>query len=268
MFGDSLIKIVNALIIIIYLSSCSNAIISLDDFEKSELNSTKLSPSSFELHHLKYRVFTTNPTLSKILSKFENVSLVDDIDLSEYIISLNIEKKVFSNRTLSIGNIDIRKNENNITVEKIPIFDANLNSPKVVNELKSLFAIKRGFIIEKMVNRDDEPIFKINIGKKSGLKEGVKLNIYNYKKIKSYLYGDDRVVLYKVGIGVVSRFIGDNYSWIYLQDNRFAHKISFGSLVTVKRGGFDTYLKDGKLFMKNNDEILNNKIRINLPKKL
>ena len=95
-------------------------------------------------------------------------------------------------------------------------------------------------------------IFKINIGKNFNIKEGTRVYIYNQIVKDNFFDKNKYQSLQKIGVGVVSRFIEKDYSWIYLEDNRVGDNILFGSMVIVKDKNFKNYLEDGKLFIDRN----------------
>ena len=76
------------------------------------------------------------------------------------------------------------------------------------NSIKKFFA-PRGYIYEVRKN-GDELIAKITLGKNQGIKEGMKLNIYDLKK--DPLTGE--IEKYKIGEGKVSNIIFENSCWI------------------------------------------------------
>ncbi len=251
------------LILITFISCTKQNVIKIDSFESVELNTTEFSPSETQIREKNYYVYSENSDLRDLLISIPNVIVQefqsDDID---YQISLDIDKKRFGTKELTLGKIVIDNIRSGVHEDIIPLMDMNLSSHSTLQKVKNFFSIERGYVVEKRQNRDDNLIFKINIGKTSGLKKGTLLNIYGYQEKLGFLSGEKRRATYKIGIAVVSEHITESSAWIYLQNSKLNDRVVKGSMVTIKQRNFDTYLEDGKLFMKSNEEILENNIRL------
>jgi len=244
--------------LIILLSSCSTiSIDSIESYEKIELQKSELSPDSTKITFLKYRVSFVGDSeyKQKILDQVKNIEIVTQSkNYIDYHIEIQINRKSFKNRDVVFGKFIIWNSQQNFIEEIIPISD--------ISSLNIFFSKARGYILEKRVDRDDEVIFKINIGKNRGLKKGSILNIYGFKKRDGYLSQKQRVVSYKIGLVVVSEIIGKDWSWVSLKNKNLADKIFKGYKVVIRKTDFKEYLDDGTFFIKNNKEILENSIRL------
>ena len=252
-------RYLHSIFIIFFLSSCSTAVSSIEYFEKVDLKNSSFSPTEKEIAFLKYRVSLDGDVelVKQFLKNIQNIEIVDKNSLYiDYKISTKIEKKVFKNRTIIFGKLLIWNSKLNLLEEVIPI--SNNQIPP--NSLHSFFSPVRGYILEKRVNRDDEVIFRINIGKNRGLKKGSLLNIYGLKKNIGHLSKKTRSVSYKIGVATVSE-VEDNWAWIYLNNTKYVDKVFKGDRVTIKNSEFSEYLEDGTLFMKTNKKILENNLR-------
>ena len=245
------------LFLFLFFSSCSTktTIVQLDDFKQERLPKSLLPPQPHQLQNPKYRVWTDSQELSKLLNGISNIEIVPNIEESETALYLHLETKHFRNRTIEIGKMEIVNRVTGSTTY-IPIPNQKLDRAG----LATLFPT-RGYIVEKRKSRDGDYLFRINIGLASGISEGDKLNIYSWKLHKDFFSQKERPILQKVGIGVVSQFVEQNSSWIYLENDEVGEKIEFGSVVKVRKKDFSNYLEDGKLFLKMDRELLDNSIR-------
>ena len=243
--------------LLLFFSSCSTktTIVQLDDFKQERLPKSLLPPQPHQLQNPKYRVWIDSQELSKLLNGISNIEIVPNIEESETALYLHLETKHFRNRTISIGKMEIVNRVTGSTTY-IPIPNQKLDRAG----LATLFPT-RGYIVEKRKSRDGDYLFRINIGLASGISEGDKLNIYSWKLHKDFFSQKERPILQKVGIGVVSQFVEQNSSWIYLENDEVGEKIEFGSVVKVRKEDFSNYLEDGKLFLKMDRELLDNSIR-------
>ncbi|HIO71082.1 MAG TPA: hypothetical protein EYG60_04045 [Campylobacterales bacterium] len=246
-----------ALLLLFFLSSCSTktTIVQLDDFKQERLPKSLLPPQPHQLQNPKYRVWTDSQEIAKLLHNISNVEVVPNREDSEIALYLHLETKHFRNRTISIGKIEVVNRVTGSTIY-IPIPNQKLNRAK----LATLFPT-RGYVVEKRKSRDGDYLFRVNIGLSDGISEGDKLNIYSWKLHKDFFSQQEKPILQKIGIGVVSQFVDRDSSWIYLENDEVGEKIEFGSVVKVRKKDFSNYLEDGKLFLKMDRELLDNSIR-------
>jgi len=243
--------------LVLILSSCSTTnIFSIESFEKVELKSSKLSPDKAEINFLKYRVSLGGDIqFGDKIFDIKNLEIFEKDDKNiDFHIEIKAENRSFKNRNILFGKFIIWNGKHNFIEEIIPISD--------FDSLERFFSTVRGYIIEKRVDRDDEVIFKINIGKNRGLEFGSILNIYGLKKRNGYLSKIEKITSYKIGTAVVSKVFSENWSWIYLQNKKVADKIFKGDKVILKKGDFGEFLEDGTLLIKNNQDILDNSLRL------
>jgi len=105
--------------------------------------------------------------------------------------------------------------------------DAGIKGKK--NEVLNEFAPK-GYITEKRV-KGKEAIFRVQLGKNTGAKKGDKVEIWTLQKVGSSL---DEVSL---GTGVMTNIIGNDGSWILVDDEKVAARVRKYDYVKVKMGG-------------------------------
>jgi len=246
------------LLLMFFLSSCSTTVSSIEYFDEVELKNSEFSPSVNEVKFLKYRIIVDKKDTRKYFKDIKNIEIVKyNSRPIDYKIAVKLETKEFKNRTISFGKLIIWNNRMKFTEEIIPIIDGQVQK----RELQKFFSQIRGYILEKRENRDGEIIFKINLGKRSGLKTGSTLNIYGYRNRVSHLSENKRLSSYKIGVATVSDIVETDWSWIYLKNSEIAENISKGDRVTIQIKNFGEYLEDGTSLMKNNVDILENSIR-------
>jgi hypothetical protein len=245
--------------------SCSTTVSSIEDFDQVELEISKFTPRTEKVLQNKiYKIFIEKEKefIQEILKDFKNIEIVENKNLStDFNIRADFEKLYFDNKEIVLGNLTISNNYLGIIEDIFPIVkDYNISQ-----ELQIFFSLKRGYILEKRINRDDEPIFKINLGKSSKLKTGDEINIYGVIETESFLSGEKISIFQKIDIGTISEILEDEYSWIYLQNPKMEKKITLGTLVILKnRDDFGSLLEDGKNFTNRNSEILENNIKVNI----
>lgn len=99
------------------------------------------------------------------------------------------------------------------------------------NEVLNEFAPK-GYITEKRVHaKEKKAIFRVQLGKNTGAKQGDKVEIWTLQKVGSSF---DEVSL---GTGVMSNIIGNEGSWILVEDEKVANRVRKYDYVKVKMGG-------------------------------
>jgi len=107
--------------------------------------------------------------------------------------------------------------------------DAGIKGKK--NEVLNEFAPK-GYITEKRIKaKDKKSIFRVQLGKNTGAKQGDKVEIWTLQKVGSSF---DEVSL---GTGVMSNIIGNDGSWILVEDEKVANRVRKFDYVKVKMGG-------------------------------
>ena len=140
---------------------------------------------------------------------------------------------------ISFNDIEYRSEDadkyNIITLDKNLVRKAGLNAiNKQAYKLKNFFSAKqKAFILEKRVKKKKN-IFKISLGKLSGLKEGQKVNIFTKRKEKNELTGDSYIEEVNLGKGVISNLVRNNTAWIIVKDNNIAEQVRLGDYVTVE----------------------------------
>jgi len=237
----------------LFFISCSTTVSQLDDYESVAF--AKVSKVETVLD--KYQVFVEKPfdNVYEILDKISSVQIVwSENSSTDYVIKADIQIKSFGNTKIRFGKVVIFNEKLNIMEETFPISDLK-------TELNKFFTQTRGYIIEKRINRDDEIIFKINIGKNMGVKKGDILNIYSFKDDIKFLSQQNSLVKYKIGTALISDMIEDNFCWIYFADSKTANKVSKNDIVILNKNNFGDYLEDGSHFMENDKKLLRNKIR-------
>lgn len=237
-----------------FILSCSTTISQLEDYKKVEFIET----AKFKHTPEKYQIFIENEVkiIEKVLQNIKSVKIVEKIDNStDYIIKTKMQIKKFGNMKINFGKVEIWNSKLNIMEEIFPISDLK-------TELNIYFAKNRGYILEKRVNRDDEVIFKISIGKNRNLKQGDILNIYSFKKDIKFLSQKNSLVKYKIGSAVVSDMIEHQFCWIYFTDAKISSKVSKGDIAISNQNNFSEYLEDGTMFMKNHTDVLQNNLRL------
>jgi hypothetical protein len=91
----------------------------------------------------------------------------------------------------------------------------------------NVFAPK-GYISERRVHKD-ESIFRVQLGRNTGTKEGDTIEIW-----RTNPNGDEIAV----GKGVMSNIVGTEGSWIKVSDPKVASRVRGGDYVKVKHGGW------------------------------
>lgn len=99
--------------------------------------------------------------------------------------------------------------------------------------LKNIFSsLRRGYILERKA-RGGKNIFKISLGKTSGVKHGQKVKIFTKVKNKNELTGEISVEEVEIGRGVVTNVIHSRNAWILVKDKDVIEQIKLGDYVTV-----------------------------------
>ena len=97
------------------------------------------------------------------------------------------------------------------------------------NEVLNEFAPK-GYITERRT-KEKKSIFRVQLGKNTGAKTGNKVEIWTLQKVGSSF---DEVSL---GSGVMSNIVGNDGSWILVDDEKVAGRVRKFDYVKVKMGG-------------------------------
>jgi hypothetical protein len=97
------------------------------------------------------------------------------------------------------------------------------------NEVLNEFAPK-GYITDKRT-KDKKAIFRVQLGKNTGAKQGDKVEIWTVQKVGNSF---DEVSL---GTGVMSDLVGNEGSWILVEDEKLASRVRKYDYVKVKMGG-------------------------------
>jgi hypothetical protein len=209
----------------------------------------------------KYKISVSGDcNLENILRSLDNVEIGENGDFKIEILK-SIEN--FGNNKLYFGTVEIIDLKTS-SKEKTFAFSGDHSSlnnayKKVVN----FFSKKRGYVIEKRKDNDGEFIFKVNLGRIDGIKKDMRVDIYTYRENDSFLKETKKMRKHKIATGVVSNMINDRDSWILLENKKYAPKVSEGAFIFVKSGNFSEYILDGKLFIKTNKQIIENRLRIN-----
>lgn len=245
---------------IIYFSGCSQKVDSIEDFESIKLDETNKSHIiNGDRNFLKYQIFAENDVekIRYFLNGIENISIVEELNNNiDFKISIEMEEKKFGNRIITFGKMYIFNQKLGFMEDIIPIVNDNIEK----HNLHKLFSPIRGYILEKRVNRDDEVIFKIDIGKNKGVKSGASLNIYKVQDNISHFSGLNKISFQRIGVGIVSKILDNNSAWFYIEDSHIAKKISKGDFVLFDKSDFGSYIEDGKKFIQNKN-IINNNLR-------
>ncbi|EGJ51820.1 hypothetical protein V6C53_11215 [Desulfocurvibacter africanus] len=99
-------------------------------------------------------------------------------------------------------------------------------------ELKNYFA-KKGYVLEKR-SKDDEAIYKINLGTEDGLKTNDVCQIYTINKTVNAITQEESTEELLLGEGKVSNQIGANYSWLIIEDADMQSPVRLGDYVKAK----------------------------------
>jgi hypothetical protein len=97
------------------------------------------------------------------------------------------------------------------------------------NEVLNEFAPK-GYITEKRT-KGKEAIFRVQLGKNTGAKKGDKVEIWTLQKAGNNF---DEVSL---GTGIMTNIIGNDGSWILVDEEKVANRVRKFDYVKVKMGG-------------------------------
>ena len=98
-------------------------------------------------------------------------------------------------------------------------------------QVKNFFRPK-GYVLEKRV-KGDESIFKISIGKSSGVVKDQDAKFYTMKEDKDPATGNVSVVQNELGEGTVTDKVQDGYAWVLIEDKDIASQIKYGDVVKV-----------------------------------
>ncbi len=101
----------------------------------------------------------------------------------------------------------------------------------ISEKLQNVFA-KIGYIIEKRAYKN-KAIFKINLGKDDGIKEGDHFNIIAKYQIQNPLTGEEEIEEKIVATGRVSNKIDPKNSWIIIKNKENINKIRLGDKLQI-----------------------------------
>ena len=97
------------------------------------------------------------------------------------------------------------------------------------------FFTPKGYILEKRVNHKEKlSYFKINIGKKRGLKKGLKVEVYNKISDTNPLTGEVTLEERNIATAYVTNKIGAKYAWILIEDIDMAKRVKLGNYITIQ----------------------------------
>lgn len=100
------------------------------------------------------------------------------------------------------------------------------------SELKNMFAIA-GYIKQRRTKVDGDDIFRITLGKNLGAKEGVIARISRTENVVDEHDGQTEIEIIRLGEGIVTNVVEDEYSWILIKDKKVADKLMWGDTVTL-----------------------------------
>ena len=98
-------------------------------------------------------------------------------------------------------------------------------------QLKNFFWPK-GYVLERRMN-GDENIFRISLGKTSGVSADQTAAFYSVVEDKNPVTGKVSYIQNKVGEGTVTDKLHDNHAWVIIKDSTVASQIKQGDIVKV-----------------------------------
>ncbi len=105
----------------------------------------------------------------------------------------------------------------------------------IISDVKNQMPPK-GYVIERRVNVKDantKYIFRLSIGTKLGLKAGDEVKIYTLETLKDQFAKKDIIAKREIATGKVTDQIGEQYSWIIIDDPVKAEKIKMGDYIKI-----------------------------------
>ena len=158
-------------------------------------------------------------------------------------------------------NFSIFRFRNESLIESLTSFSDQLNLQLYKTSIILELSYKRGFIIAKREDDDNNVIFQINLGNEDAISQGSKLSIYSIEKRKNILSQKEKLAKIKVATAFITKQLDKKTAWIQLFNSQLEDKIKLGYMVIMSSNRFRDLLEDGKYFIKNNSEMLDNKIR-------
>jgi hypothetical protein len=169
-------------------------------------------------------------------------------EVADFAISGSVDKATLGNDRAAVsGKIKIIRLPSLKIVKTITFSDSILgtsgNSSLVVTaatdaihsariELKNYFA-KKGYVLEKR-SKNDETIYKINLGTEDGLKTGDTCQIYTISRTVNAITQEETTEELLLGEGTVSNQIGTNYSWLIIEDADMQSPVRLGDYIKLK----------------------------------
>jgi hypothetical protein len=196
--------------------------------------------------------------LKTLLFSSENIQISEK---SEFLVSVSKKSENLGGEKLFFGVIEIQNLKNNFREKRISFSGKKSELEKSYQKVLQFFSKKRGFILEKREDIDGETIFKINLGNRDGVSENMRVDIFSYRENTSFLRGETKNKKEKIATAVISNIIEDEFSWIVLENKKLAKRVFDGDEVYLKKGDFSKYLLDGKLFIKTNSDLIENRLR-------
>jgi hypothetical protein len=220
--------------------------------------------------------------LKNYLSKLNNLTLLSDFDENKHqSLDFKIQSKinnffVLEDKIIFSANIKLYNSKFNFLEQSyilnFSIFEhENINLKKIELALEEEllkttffddFQYKRGFISEKKRNKEGFVYFKVNLGKRNQVAKGDRVSIFAIEERTSFLTQQKTRVKVKIATATITNKIEQKHSWIKLIDMKKQDKIKSGHMVILESDNFKDMLDDGKNFIKNHPEMLENNIRL------
>ncbi|EJF07847.1 hypothetical protein ThvES_00000340 [Thiovulum sp. ES] len=241
------------LIPLFFFISCSEKNInSIDSYKVLNQKEEKIFPT-------KYLVSVNGD--ENLENSLQSLSTVEISENSEFLVSVSKKVENLGKKKLYFGVIRIENSKHNFEEKSFPFSGEKSEFEKIFKKVADFFSRKRAFISEKREDSYGETIFKINIGKRSGISENMRADIFTYKIDDSFFNKERETKRTKVATATVSNIIEEDSSWVILENNKFSNRVSEGDEVFFGKGKFSEYLLDGKLFIKTNSNLIENKLK-------
>ncbi len=101
----------------------------------------------------------------------------------------------------------------------------------ISEKLQNIFA-KKGYILEKRIYKN-KAIFKVNLGKDDGIREGDEFNIIAKYQIQNPITGEDEIENKIIATGKISNQINLTNSWIIIDNKKNINKIRLGDQLQI-----------------------------------
>jgi hypothetical protein len=194
-------------------------------------------------------------------NSLQSLSTIEISENYDFLVSISKKVEILGKQKLYFGVIKIENSKYNFEEKSFPFSGEKSELEKTFQKVADFFSRKRAFISEKREDSYGETIFKINIGKRSGISENMRVDIFTYKIDESFFNEEKETKRVKVATATVSNIIEEDSSWVILENNKFANRVSEGDEVFFRNGNFGEYLLDGKLFIKTNGNLIENKLK-------